>query len=367
LKTMEYRGKKTDFNTFKVGTIFNPIQISGKVKAVGNEIVLTYPSRLEAMSLDPSQIAQNNNLIYPAGQINFSVDITKKVHVRINKQNSEITVSQTSPRHSLIRHAALIMLEALGVNDGLDINVEDTVNLRHCGLGSSSSLIASVASAINELYGRPLSPLQLIRYCAQNHGEEIDGAENCLMPVQCIGGSGACGHFQGGLVIIAGLANPICLKDLPENLSVVIGVPKDFKHPDSQIMMKAEIDNINGFKRVGKEYSQAIAYRVLHQVIPAAQEGNLQPLKELIFDYRWDMGGIQNCAFAYPQVVDLAEKLRPLREDDEVKILSLSSVGPGFFALTSNSDKIKAIFENLNMKTIVTKPHNDTYRVLRIT
>lgn len=364
---MEYRGKKTDFNTFKIGTIFNPIQIKEKVEAIGSEIVLTYPSRLEAMSLDPSQIAQNNNLIYPAGQINFSVDITKKVTIRINKKNRQVVISRISPRPSLIRHAALIMMEALGINDGLEIDVIDEVNLRHCGLGSSSSLIASVATAINELYGRPLTTLQLIRYCAQNHGEEIDGANECLMPVQCIGGSGACGHFSGGLVIIAGLANPIYLKDIPENLGVVIGVPKDFKHPDSQTMMKAEIDNIIGFKRVGKEYSETIAYRLLHQVIPAAQEGDLQPLKELIFDYRWDMGGIQNCAFAYPKVVELAEKLRHLRSDDEVKILSLSSVGPGFFALTSNTEKIKTIFENLDMKTIVTKPHNGTYNVISIT
>ncbi|HSW81543.1 MAG TPA: hypothetical protein VLG40_04045 [Candidatus Saccharimonas sp.] len=364
---MEYHGKKTDFNTFQVGTIFNPIQSKGKVGAIGSEIILNYPSRLEAMSLDPSQIVQNNNLIYPAGQINFSVDITKKVRVRINKASNKITISQTSPRPSLIRHAALIMQEALEVNDGLDIDVIDEVNLRHCGLGSSSSLIASVATAINELYGCPLTTMQLIRYCAQNHGEEIDGADNCLMPVQCIGGSGACGHFEGGLVIIAGLANPIYLKDLPENLSVVIGVPKDFKHPDSQTMMRAEIDNINGFKRVGKEYSQTIAYRVLHQVIPAAQEGNLRPLKELIFDYRWDMGGIQNCTFAYPGITDLAERLRHLRTDDEVKILSLSSVGPGFFALTSNTEKVKTIFEKLDMKTIVTRPHNASYQILSLT
>ena len=259
---------KTDFSEFAVGTIFNEAKVTSRITLKRKKLTVAYPSRLEAMALDPAKIADNNNLVYEAGQIDFCVSLFKYVTVEVDESSDRIQLSAQTPRKALAMHAALLMQKALGFKHGLKIDVEDEVNLRHCGLGSSSSLIAGTAAAINELYGCPIAPLDLVRYCAQNHGEEIDGDDTKLVPVQCIGGSGICGHFEGGLVILAGQATPISTAKLPYDLKVVIGIPADFEHPDSQQLMQAEVDNIGGFKTTGEQYGKNIAYRLIHSVVP---------------------------------------------------------------------------------------------------
>jgi len=353
---------KNDFTEFEVGTVFNGAILSQLPVKKYESLTVSYPSRLEAMALDPARIADNNNLIYEAGQIDFSVALFKHITVK-TIQDGSITISDRSPRKALIMHAALLMQNALGLEEGFFIDVKDDIDLRHCGLGSSSSLIAGTAAAINELYNCPIAPLDLVRYCAQNHGEEIDGSNTKLVPVQCIGGSGVCGHFEGGLIILAGQATPIFTTKLPENLKVVIGIPSDFTHPDSQELMEAEVNNMNGFKNAGNKYGAEIAYRVVHEVMPGLVTGDLKPAKELIFDYRWNMDSIKNCAFVYPRMLDVAESLRSLKDDADVKILSLSSVGPGFFAITSNPNKVADIFAGLGMTTHLTTIHNGKYMV----
>ncbi len=356
---------KTDFERFSVGTVFNPLRREVKASPRYTSAIVRYPSRLEAMALDPSKIADNNSLVYPAGQIDFCVNILKEIKVTLLPQKRDITISERTARKPLVLHAAKIMQAALGTNHGLEIDVVNTMDLRHCGLGSSSSLIAGVAAAINELYGKPLDALELSRYCAQNHGEEIDDDPTSLMPVQCIGGSAVCGHFEGGLIILAGQAAPIFRHNLPEDMEVVIGIPKDFDHPDASSLMNAEVDNLEGFRDAGEKHGKEIAYRLVHEAIPGLVDNNLTPCKKLIFDYRWDMGSIRNCSFAYPPMLEIAEHLRDLREDKRVEIIALSSVGPGFFALTHEPQYIEKRFQALGMDTYRTRIHNGTYTVKR--
>jgi predicted sugar kinase len=355
--------RKADFSEFKVGTVFNGIEVHGDPKLKYQNLTVCYPSRLEAMALDPSKIVDNNNLIYEAGQINFCVSLHKYITVEVKQSSSEIVISDRTSRKSLVMHAALLMQKAVGFTHGLTIDVKDEIDLRHCGLGSSSSLIAGTAAAINELYERPIALLDLVRYCAQNHGEEIDNSDDKLIPVQCIGGSGVCGHFEGGLIILAGQAAPIYRAHIPADTKVVIGIPVDFDHPDSQTVMGAEVDNLEGFKKAGDQYGKDIAYRLVHEVMPGLAENNLKPCKDLIFDYRWDMGSIENCSFVYPSLLTIAEQLRPLKDDQKVDIIALSSVGPGFFALTKDIGHVEDIFVTCGLKTIVTTISNGKYSV----
>lgn len=353
---------KKDFTKFKVGTVFNACIVGGIPKA-GRRITIDYPSRLEAMALDPGQVVNNNNLVYRAGQIDICVSLFKRISI-VRNHSGEIVITDRTPRHALVRHAAELMRAALKIKDGFTIDVEDTVNLRHCGLGSSSSLIAGVASAINELYGKPVEPLHLVRYVAQNHGEEIDGEDDYLMPVQCIGGSAVCGNFTGGIIILAGEATPIAQYEIGDDYSVVIGVPNDFAHPDAAQLMQDEVDNMSGFQQAGNQYGPAVAYRLVHEAMPDLRACNLKPAGDLIFDYRWNMGSIKNCSFVFPRMLEIAENLRDFYKSGAADILSLSSVGPGFFAITKQPQKAAAMFASQNMRTLTTTIHNDIYVVV---
>ena len=67
------------------------------------------------------------------------------------------------------------MQKALDISTGFSVVVDADIDLRHCGLGSSASAIQGVGVAINELYNNPIKSMDLIRYLAGNHAEEIDG------------------------------------------------------------------------------------------------------------------------------------------------------------------------------------------------
>lgn len=351
--------------TFTAGTIHNPCRVAGVPRiAPQHNIVIRYPARLEAMALDPAKIATNDSLVYTAGQIDVCVGLYKTVTVSVDEMKpSEIVITPTTGRRALVLHAARMMQKALGIQGELTIDVRDEAGMRHCGLGSSSGTIATVASAINELYGHPVTAHDLSLYCAQNHGEEIDGNDNILTAVQCIGGSVVCGNYSGGIIVLAGEATPIAHVDVSSDYSVVIGVPHDFDHPDSLDLMQREEDNMDGFVNTGEAYGPQIAYRLVHEVLPALTLGDLTPCKSLVFDYRWDMGSIKNCSFVLPRINEIAESLRPLRDDPDVAMVSLSSVGPGFFALTTDPARIRTVFEAHNMKTIETTVHNGTYEI----
>lgn len=350
--------------TFAVGTVLNPLKHISKnpVPPKFKEVSLNFPGRLNAMALDPGKINLDNKGIYTPGEIIFSIGLYKKVYIQ-TRNDRKISITERSPRKQLIRHAVLLMQSALKINTGFNIDVELSNDLRHCGLGSSSSLIASIASAINELFGNYIESKTLIRYLAQNHGEEIDHEEGYLQHVQCIGGGATCGLIKAGMVIIAGQAIPIATMNLDQSYKVIIGVPKDFTTPDSFTLMKMEMKNIHKFLATGKKYSHLIGYRMVHEVMPAMDLGNLYGASKLIFDYRFDYGSINNCSFVYPKIKTIAKNIRFLYEKGYVDTLALSSVGPAFFAITKNLTICEEVFQKNGLKTIKTEVNNNGYTV----
>jgi len=342
----------------KISNTRNPTPLFKGVK-------IKYPSRLDSACTDPGKIYEYSpDNIYAAGQINFCIDICKTISVKL-RNDENIYISERSPRKSLVLHSVLLMKKALEISNGFDIDIKNDLELRHCGLGSSASIIQGVGAAINEIFNNPITSMDLIRYLAGNHGEEIDGDDNHLIQVQSVGGSGVCGHYKGGLIIITGRAVPIVSVNLPSDIKIVFGVPKNYTHPDSNTLIHEEIKNISKFKKVSKDFSREIAYRLLNIAIPELIDGNYKPMKDFIFDYRWDMGSINNCAYAYPEITKIAEKMRPLKNDKDVIFVALSTAGPGFFIATKNIIKAKRIFSKLNMKTYIANIYNGKYKILK--
>ena len=256
------------------------------------------------------------------------------------------------------------MKKALGFKEGLYIDAYNSKELRHVGLGSSSALIASVACAINELYGKPIKAKHLIQYLAQNHGEEIDNDPGYINPVQCIGGSAAGGQYKGALIILAGRNRVIQTMNIPRDYKVVIGIPKDFIELDFRELLKKERAVFYKFINCGVKYGPKIAYQTLHSVLPAMVEGDLKTVGDLVYDYRFNMGSIDNCSYTYPALNRLASKLSFLKTKGYVDILSISSVGPAFFAVCKNFKKCKSAFEKENLDTFITEPENRKYQVI---
>lgn len=354
---------KTDFTPYPVGTVHNPIRLGKRFRPVYKKVEILFPSRLNAMAIDPSKITANRNLVYTPGEVVFSIQIFKKIMVA-NNNLGKIIITRNSKRPTLILHTALIMQNLLKDSSGMMIEVNNQDEIRHAGLGSSSGLIAGVAAAINEFYGNPISPRQLIKYVAQNHGEEIDGNNRELNPVQCIGGSAVSGMLNGGLFVITGESEVITSMKIPKKKKVVLGIPSDFRDSDSKEQFDKEKNNLDKFLKTGKKFGPTIAYRFLHYAIPGMMVGDLKPLSDLIYEYRFKMGSIKNCSYVYPPMVPIAKKLAFLKEEGLAEVLSISSVGPTFFAITENSKKVRDVFKSNGLRTIETSISNKKYRVL---
>lgn len=359
--------KQQIFKKFIPGTVFNPLKGKYLVSKEYQLVKLKFPSRLNAMAIDPSKITSNENMIFTPGEVVFSVKIYRNIVIRIEGKRNQISISNDSKRKSLIIHAVKLMQKALNVDDGLYISVDNKNELRHSGLGSSGALIAGVASAVNELYGKPISNGKLVVYLAQNHGEEIETDNDHIQQVQCIGGSAASGNFNDGLIIITGKSKIIATMKVPKEYKAVIGIPKDYKPLDAEKMMKLEENNLDKFLVTGKRYGREIAYRMLHEAIPAMVDQNLIPIGNLIFDYRFKMGSIKNCSFSYSKMISIANKIAFLKNETDTPVLSLSSVGPAFFAITKDTNKISDIFKKNGMKSIIVEIENSKYKVSRKT
>jgi predicted sugar kinase len=359
----EHKQLKVEYVPYEIGTVFNPIEGTYSPELILQSVTLDYPSRLNAMAIDPSKIVNNDNMVFTPGEVVFAVNIPKRVKIEIIPGN-EVLVNGDSKRKPLIKHSAIIVRKALGVDHGIKITVDNQHEMKHCGLGSSSGLISAVAAAINELYGNPIPNKILIKYLAQNHGEEIDNSDTHLMPVQCIGGSAAAGLSEGSVLILAGESLIICKAELDPMYKVIIGIPKDFELRDSKELMELKIQALPKFLETGQKHGPTIAYEMFHKVLPDLMKGRLKELGNLIFSYRFDMGSIVNCSFVYPSMVDIAQNIRHLKEQGIADVLSLSSVGPAFFAITLNPKECKRVFEENNLAIFETSLCNNGYSVM---
>ena len=350
--------------TFNIGKVFNPLRSQiGRPKLVYKKLTLLYPSRLNAMALDPGKVNVNKSGIYTPGEIIFPVKIFKKVIIEARK-DSQVIIDTKNGRFQLVLHSVRLMQKALSIKHGFTVFLEQDHDIKHAGLGSSSGTIAAVATAINELYDNPITSFDLIAYLAQNHGEEIAKDDTKLQHVQCIGGSAAAGLVKNGMIVLAGSSLPIASMNVSEHLDVVIGIPADFKAPDAKKLMTLEMRNMHKFIATGKLYGPRIAYEIVHRTLPAMIQGELKDASRIIFEYRFHYGSINNCSFVYPRMKSMAKKLEKLFIDADIFTLALSSVGPAFFAITSNKKLCSATFKSLGMNVIVTKPQNDGYKIV---
>ena len=182
--------------------------------------------------------------------------------------------------------------------------------------------------------------------------------------MQCIGGGATNGQTDEGIIIIAGQSCTIAKMNYDGE--VLIGIPNDFVEQDANLLMTLEENNLWKFKKTGEKYKDAIAYTFLHQVLPNMTEGKIESLADIVFNYRFNMGSIDNCSFVFPRMNKIASAIRKVYEDKHCEFLALSSVGPAFFSITNNEKDTEYCikeFERLNMKVIKSKICNHKYIV----
>jgi uncharacterized protein involved in propanediol utilization len=164
-------GKIKRFPTFKATEVLKPMRPKVKVFLKHLYVKLFFPARLNAMAINPAAVCHNDEMKFTPGEVVVSIDkgIYTTIYV-MNESGGQIQYGESVKRRSLVKHAVSMMQKALGTSPSLFIDVDDSKIIKHCGFSSSSCTIASVCSAINELYGNPLSERELIQYVVTNPG-----------------------------------------------------------------------------------------------------------------------------------------------------------------------------------------------------
>jgi predicted sugar kinase len=349
---------------FNIGTVINPGHRVIVDAPVFRKVRLLYPSRINAMAIDPAKVAINCHSCFTPGEVFFAVDIPLEVEMSIRDDN-EICIEHS--RKSLILHAVRLMTWATGFNSGIDIKVSGK-EIPHCGFGSSGRLLAAIAAAINELQGRPIGNNELQVFLAQNHGEEISGNPKQLMPVQCIGGGASAGLHYGGAQVITGNSVTIGTYHVPASYRVVIGWPAVPYFKDSKEALDKELDNISKFFEIGQKYGDKIAYRILHELLPSFVSGDFAAAGDIIEWYRYDLGSNAACSFSHPDMLEWANILRSNKKKLNISICGISSVGPAVYAVT-DSESVNAcerLFDKLNLQHISVDFWNETYKIIEL-
>ncbi len=357
-----------NFPVFPVGTLFKAFD--GKIGKLSNPtgviVEVDYPCRLNGITIDSAEIALEEKTSFPAGEICFSID--KFVHAKVSATNDlGLIIDETTERKSIVKHACLIMSKILKIRPDFNILVtlDDEIK-KHSGFGSSGAIISAVCVAINELYGKPIKDLDLMKYMANNYGEEVsESDEDNLKLVQCVGGSVGNGLTDGGIIIIAGNATPIMSKKY--DAKILIATPKDFYPKSAKEMMELEENNLNNFVSHGKKYAYEIAYNLIHEGMPLLKNDDISGICKIIYRHRFEMGSIRNCSFVYPEIISIADNMKYLYEKSYCELLSMSSVGPALFIiLNKNKEQIaeceKALSE-LNLEIFSASLYNEKYKV----
>jgi predicted sugar kinase len=344
-----------------------PVIITGPVTPRSRHVEIACGQRLSAMSLDSSRIVSREDGIYTAGEIVVAIDTGVTVTATLLDEPGRVDlIEHQASRALLLRHGVGLMRAAFGVNDGLRIEVAVRRHVPHCGLGTSSLMVAVASIAMNELYGRPMPDDVLARYLAQNHGEEFAGTTDALLPVQCLGGSGVANLYEGAIQVLAGQTTVIGTMVVPDRYRVVIGIPADHDAAalDAAALMAAEASQAGGFAATGRNHATQVAYDLVHEGLPGMVRGDLTGIGRIVFNHRFEWGSIRNCAFSHPRLLAIADGVRHLWADGTVSLLGLSSAGPAFYAITDDVDPAIRTFGEQGMETFTAPLFNGRYQVV---
>lgn len=353
-----------NFSIFEVGNVYNEYKVDEDVLPIYRSVTIEYPTRLNAMAIDPSGIVENKNMHYSPGEVIFSIDMNIVVRITLNPGEENIYIGENCNRVSVVNHTCEIMRKALKYNGYFKIELLQSHDFRHCGLGSTGAIQAAIGAGINYMFGSPIGQADLVKYLAQNYGEEIDGDVEHLMPVQCIGGSATSGIYKGGVFVLAGENTMISSGTIVEDYTVVLGLPKDYECKDAKTQFEEEEKNINKFLECGNRYRLQIAYNILHKFLPAMAHQDVKSMGDVIFDYRYNMGSIQNCAYTYEGIIQIMEKLKFLKMEGLVDVLAISSVGPLVFAIGKNTEMCKKEFIKNGLEVHCAHINNDSFQIV---
>ena len=290
----------------------------------GTACEVELPSRLHASVIDMNRFGPGEP---GGGGIGFGVGLYCRSKITLTEAGH---VTATGNRPTVASHLGALFCKITGHRGGVEIMTSDH-GRRHLGLGSSIATVTAVAVALNEAFGRPLTLRDLRKLVAFNYCEEAPGAPEMLVK-GFETNIGAMVGIHGGMVVGSDRCELIYRVALPEEMKALLVIPEFVPGSSSgdaeasALLGKARaMDRKDKFKK---------AYKILLELLPAMVEGDYEAVGDAIYDLAFLGSKKAECMLHGDKGAQVFETMEKLRGQG-AEIVSMSSVGPAVFALSS--------------------------------
>ena len=313
-----------DFKSFKPGKIQKTLGLEKnkyKILPKKGTVVVKAPARIHLTVLDMNRFAPDHA---GGGGIGFAIQCYCTAEVTCTKKGIEIDYN----RASIIENFVAAFVKAVGYKGGFKIKAVDHQK-KHVGLGSTSTVLIAVATALNEAVGSPLTNAELRKLVGHNYVEETaDG--NIAFGFET--GVGPAASTYGGMAVMGDELALVYHHPFAENKNVFIVVPPT----DTSSAGTKEFDLLmNRARTLDYRDRELKAYLVLMDLVPALERGDLKKIGDIIWEIEFrgsKRAEIEHHSFRLYQYMNL------LREAG-LEFVGMSSVGPSIAIITDMDKK----------------------------
>jgi len=354
MATMKIRGGDLDlveyeFTSFAPGENVRPCGLckAYNLSPVTGTVIVDAPARIHLTVLDMNRFSPDRP---GGGGIGFAIKTYCTAEVECTA--SDIAIDYT--REPILRHFVKVFRHVIGYTGGFRIRARDHMH-EHVGLGSTSTILITVASALNVAVGSPLTSNQLRLLLGNNFVEETE-TRNVAFGFET--GVGPAASTYGGMVVMGDELTLIYQHAFAEGMRVYIAIPPS----DISSAGEKEFNLLMNKARTLDYRDRTLkSYLTMMDLIPALEQGDLAKIGDVIWEIEFrgsKRAEVEHHGF------ELYRYMAALRNAG-LEFVGMSSVGPSIAIVTGRpEDEVRAILSSVGLKiAIATEVDNEGLKV----
>jgi len=313
-----------------------------KLKPGKGKVFVKAPARIHLSVLDMNRFAPDHA---GGGGIGFAIQCYCTAEVECTKKGLVIDYD----RADIVKNFVAVFSKAVGYTGGFKIKATDHER-KHVGLGSTSTVMIAVATALNEAVGNPLTNAELRQLIGHNYVEET--AEGTI----AFGfetGVGPAASTYGGMAVMGDELVLVYHHPFAEGMNVFIVVPPT----DISSAGTKEFDLLmNRARSLDYRDRELKAYLFMMDFIPALEHGDIKKIGDVVWEIEFrgsKRAEVEHHSYRIYQYMSM------LREAG-LEFVGMSSVGPSIAIVTEKDRKaIQKILKPIGLEiAIATKVDN---------
>jgi len=328
-----------DFKTFAPGKDLKTLGLEKNtytLKPKKGTVIVKAPARIHLTVLDMNRFSPAHA---GGGGVGFAIQCNCTAEVTCIKNGIEIDYN----RAIIVENFVAVFNKVVGYTGGFRIRVTDH-DYKHVGLGSTSTVMIAVATALNDAVGSPLSNVQLRKLIGHNYVEETsDGS----LAFGFETGVGPAASTYGGMAVMGDSLTLVYHHAFAENKNVFIIIPPtDISSAGTQ-----EFDLLmNRARSLDYRDRELKAYLFMMDLIPALEEDDVKKIGEVIWEIEFrgsKRAEVEHHSF---EIYHYMSKLR----EAGLEFVGMSSVGPSIAVVTTlDRKKLETILKPLGLKIAI--------------